>query len=188
MRMQHSGRGFSKKALEQHDARVPRRSGFVAAGFFITHASYMQRLTFDPFMPWLFMGEEACLAVRFWTNNFDIYAPSVDVLSHDYGRHEAPKFWETVSMVFDAPSLHNSVTGLIIQRVQHLVGFPDVMKDLTNIEPSLLIRTNEFGEGPDRKARDFVKQLGINLGARQQTSPKWCRNGEDPPMIVTLSK
>eukprot|EP00929_Paragymnodinium_shiwhaense_P104241 TRINITY_DN68448_c0_g1_i1.p1 TRINITY_DN68448_c0_g1~~TRINITY_DN68448_c0_g1_i1.p1 ORF type:complete len:706 (+),score=133.09 TRINITY_DN68448_c0_g1_i1:113-2230(+) len=187
MRMQHSGRDLSSKALSQHDVRTPRRSGFVAAGFFITHASYMQHLTFDPFMPWLFMGEEACLAVRFWTNGFDIYAPTVDVVSHEYVRKESPKFWETVTEVFNAPSLHNEVTALVIQRVQHLLGFPNVLQELTQAEPSLLLSAEEFGVGPVRRAADFVGQLGIDLGGRRQERPTWCRHGEDPPIIAPPS-
>ena len=62
------------------------------------HGSFVEAVPFDPFLPYIFMGEEIALSIRFWTSGFDIYAPTVDVLAHEYVRKEHPKFWETVSV------------------------------------------------------------------------------------------
>ena len=68
------------------DKTVPRRSCFVAAGFLMAHGSIMNEVPFDPFMPYLFMGEEISLSVRFWTSGYDIYAPAIDVLGQCVGQ------------------------------------------------------------------------------------------------------
>jgi len=50
VRLGQSGRRFST------NLDVPRKSCFVAAGFFIAHGSIVDNVGFDPFMPFLFMG------------------------------------------------------------------------------------------------------------------------------------
>ena len=118
VRLMEIGRRFSND-------ETPRHNAFVAAGFFIAHGSIVDNVPFDPFMPFLFMGEEIALSVRFWTNGYDIYAPAVNVLRHEYVRKEHPKFWESVTMVFSNGGIHNALTDLIIPRVQYLLNFAD---------------------------------------------------------------
>eukprot|EP00929_Paragymnodinium_shiwhaense_P109983 TRINITY_DN7663_c0_g1_i1.p1 TRINITY_DN7663_c0_g1~~TRINITY_DN7663_c0_g1_i1.p1 ORF type:complete len:689 (+),score=105.83 TRINITY_DN7663_c0_g1_i1:105-2171(+) len=182
MRMQHTFRKFRPSA-NGRDPLEPRQSGFIAAGFFIAHASFLQKIPFDPFMPYLFMGEEIILSLRFWTAGFDIYGPVVDIVSHDYGRHDAPKFWETVNMVFGDGSVHNAITALVIQRVQHLVGFPEAAttSQLTPVSPNLLIRQDEFGEGGVRSVLDYINMMGLDLTHKRQQVPPWCVTGMRPP-------
>jgi hypothetical protein len=98
------------------DLGTPRKSCFVAAGFFIAHGSIVDNVGFDPFLPYLFMGEELALSARFYTAGYDVYAPSVDVLQHEYVRKESPKFWETVGHVYSNGGLHNDLTDLVVQR------------------------------------------------------------------------
>jgi [Skp1-protein]-hydroxyproline N-acetylglucosaminyltransferase len=77
VRLAQSGRTFTT-ALD-----VPRKSCFVAAGFFVAHGSIVDNVGFDPFLPYLFMGEELALSARFYTSGYDLYAPSADVLQHE---------------------------------------------------------------------------------------------------------
>lgn len=77
---------------------APHKAAFVAAGFLFTPASFLFSVPFDPFLPYIFHGEELSLSMRLWTHGYEIFTPTVDLLSHDYGRHDLPKFWETVNM------------------------------------------------------------------------------------------
>lgn len=43
---------------------VPRYAPFVAAGFFFVGGSFLHDVPFDPFVPWVFMGEEISLSLR----------------------------------------------------------------------------------------------------------------------------
>merc|ERR1711904_346233 len=74
------GYGLGKKEKKS------RPAAFVAAGFYFTHSSFLAVASPDPFLPYVFMGEEMVITMRFWTNGFDIYAPEVDTLAHEYVR------------------------------------------------------------------------------------------------------
>ena len=153
---------------------IPRRTCFVAAGFFIAHGSLVDAVGFDPFLPYLFMGEELALSLRFWTHGYDLYAPSVDVLQHEYVRKHAPKFWESVGEVYSNPGIHNELTDLIVQRVQHLAKFPEADAPEKVQPASLLTRMSEFGPGPVRSEKDFAKNMGLDFVHRVQRAPAWC--------------
>lgn len=38
---------------------------FVAAGFYFIEGKFLHEVPFDPFLPWIFMGEEILLSSRF---------------------------------------------------------------------------------------------------------------------------
>ena len=96
---------------------------FVGAGFFLVHSGeiyivssfsvfisflrmnsyynfssgFLKDVPFDPFLPWIFMGEEIILSARLWTHGYDIYTPTQPVLTHRYKRMDQPKFWESLN-------------------------------------------------------------------------------------------
>lgn len=70
---------------------------FIGAGFFFAHSSFLADVPFDPYVPWVFTGEEILESLRVWTWGYDIYSPTRNVLSHFYVRKHTPKFWETVN-------------------------------------------------------------------------------------------
>ena len=48
----------------QHRPPTPRFAPYIAAGFFFTGGSFLHDVPFDPFVPWIFMGEEIMLSAR----------------------------------------------------------------------------------------------------------------------------
>ena len=72
--------GLPYKGNEPRPTQIP----FIAAGFFFTRAEFLRDIPFDPFMPWLFMGEEIALSMRAWTHGWDIYAPRKNLIAHQY--------------------------------------------------------------------------------------------------------
>lgn len=156
----------------------PPYTGFIAAGFFFSHGSIVAAAPPDPFLPFIFMGEEIAITLRSWTAGFDIYGPSVDVVSHEYVRSHSIKFWESVGIVFDNGGLHNAISALIIPRIQHLVGFPEALRP-DQVKPSdLLVKSDEYGIGKVRSLKDFVKVHNMNLEQKTQTAPAWCKQGK----------
>jgi hypothetical protein len=174
VRLQQSYRSYT------NDLGIPRRSLFVAAGFFIAHGSFVDSVGFDPFMPFLFMGEEIALSIRFYTNGYDIYAPSADVLRHEYVRKESPKFWESVGNTYSYGNMHNELTDLIVQRVQYLVHFPEATRDKINPINLLTGMDDKFGLGKIRSAEMFLKVGGLDLSNKVQIPPNWCVVGNNP--------
>ena len=63
---------------------MPIAAPYVAAGFFAAPSDFLRDLPFDPFLPWVFMGEEIMLSSRFFTNGYDIFAPRENILAHEY--------------------------------------------------------------------------------------------------------
>ena len=57
---------------------------FLGVGFFFTSAEFLVDVPFDPFLPWLFMGEEIALSIRAWTSGWHIYAPCKNLIRHQY--------------------------------------------------------------------------------------------------------
>ncbi len=184
VRLSEIPRSFEK----QIDKSIPHQTSFVAAGFFIAHGSIVDDVQFDPFLPYLFMGEEIVLSIRFWTYGYDIYGPSVDVLKHEYVRSEHPKFWESITMIFSNPGIHNSLTDLVVERVQHLVGFPEALEP-EQVEPqSLLTRIKEYSCGTRRSREDYIKHNRLDLVNKKQVAPEWCLRGTSPPWMKEQNK
>lgn len=71
---------FDKEKLE-----YPGFAPFIAAGYFVAHSNFLREVPFDPFLPWIFMGEEIIMSSRFWTAGYDIFSPSEAVVGHIYG-------------------------------------------------------------------------------------------------------
>jgi len=176
VRLSQTSRSFARNV----NTSVPHHSAFVAAGFFIAHGSIVENVPFDPFMPYLFMGEEIALSIRFWTSGYDIYGPAIDVLRHEYVRKDAPKFWESITMVFDS-GIHNDLTDLIIPRVQNLVGW----KDTPSYTDSVYVRADEYGLGKVRTGGQYVRTMNIQLKSRKQQAPDWCTRGLDMPKTTS---
>ena len=124
---------------------------FVAAGFLFAPALFLHEVPFDPFLPWIFMGEEISMSARLWTSGYDIFSPTVNVLNHYYVRRHYPKFWEsvnrsdlrfyclTVSSItvywcyihrFFKRPIHNDIMKVIISRVKCMVGYPESRPEL----------------------------------------------------------
>ena len=71
---------------------IPREIPFVAGGFLFAPADMLATCPFDPNLPELFWGEEVLHAARLWTHGYRFYAPSANVVFHDYQRHTVPRF------------------------------------------------------------------------------------------------
>jgi len=159
---------------------VPPYAAFVAAGFFFTHGSYVERASPDPFLPYIFMGEEVALSEKLWTNGFDIYAPTANVIGHEYVRSENAKFWESVNMVYDDGRMHNGLSNIIIERVQNLLGMPEA-RTAQQVDPTVLVDMKDYGVGQVRSQQEFLEMANINVDAHRQSTPDWCRQGTAPP-------
>ena len=57
----------------------PAFAPFTAAGYFVAHSAFLHEVPFDPFLPWIFMGEEIIMSTRLWTSGYDIFSPTRSV-------------------------------------------------------------------------------------------------------------
>ncbi|ESL07001.1 hypothetical protein TRSC58_05317, partial [Trypanosoma rangeli SC58] len=75
----------------------PVLQGFVAAGYIFGDAQFVRDVPFDPYLPFLFDGEEILYTVRLWTHGWDSYSPATALVYHNYMRVDAPRFFSVIS-------------------------------------------------------------------------------------------
>eukprot|EP00640_Fibrocapsa_japonica_P001155 CAMPEP_0113941122 /NCGR_PEP_ID=MMETSP1339-20121228/7110_1 /TAXON_ID=94617 /ORGANISM="Fibrocapsa japonica" /LENGTH=421 /DNA_ID=CAMNT_0000945183 /DNA_START=376 /DNA_END=1641 /DNA_ORIENTATION=- /assembly_acc=CAM_ASM_000762 len=160
----------------------PRFAPFIAAGFFFAHSSFLGEIPFDPLMPYIFMGEEILLSLRFWTNGWDIFSPNKNVCTHYYVRRHKPKFWETVGRVFKKPGIHTKIQLQVMKRVKNILGYPENSADII-WPPTLLAHLDLYGIGHQRAAQDYMDMVGINVVTKRIKKPIWCHDGRPPPQV-----
>lgn len=175
----NSGVGYS--GGEEHPTQVP----FIAAGFFFTSGRFLVDVPFDPYMPWCFMGEEIMLSMRAWTHGWDIYAPRMNWIAHQYrpGRMGLPKFWGTVGRLFGrpGPGFSNILQIRQMKRIKYLVGYEDCCtreKVIADGDEAALADAELYAFGDVRSREEYLKWANIDMEKKRCNSIGWCNNGE----------
>ena len=97
----------------------PIPSRFMSAHFIFASSDFIKEVPYDPNL--YFIGEEISLAVRSWTNGWDIFHPHRCVVWHEYTRKGRPKHWDDHDKnkqngppwyELDGPSRHRTVRML----------------------------------------------------------------------------
>jgi len=163
-------------------------SVFVAAGFFAAHASFLATAPYDPFLPFVFMGEELLLTARLWTNGWDVYSPRKNLCAHQYrpGKLGLPKFWETTARTFGGRgNFNNEISGLIIDRVKAIAGYPSLQgkDDLPVLAHVHDAEAPNYGLGLARSLEDFLEYAHIDMQALQSSPVPWCVQGDRPTKV-----
>ena len=160
----------------------PKYAPFVAAGFFFAGGDFLHEVPFDPFLPWIFMGEEISMSARLWTSGYDIFSPTTNVLNHYYVRRHYPKFWESVNRFFKRP-IHNNLVELVLKRVKSMLEYPESRSELINPN-SVLYRLEEWSMGTKRSFKEYMEMVGIDTLHKKVTRNMWCHNGEWPKQAL----
>eukprot|EP01038_Epipyxis_sp_PR26KG_P009420 gene9420-12689_t len=168
----------SSLAFDHSIPTVPKYAPFVAAGFFFGPATFLHEVPFDPFLPWIFMGEEISMSARLWTSGYDIFSPTINILNHYYVRRHYPKFWESVNRFFKRP-IHNDLVEIVLKRVKCMLGYPETRPEM--IHPnSVLYRQDDWAMGKKRSFSRYMEMVGINPVSKVVTPNVWCHKGEWP--------
>ncbi|MFP2516979.1 GlcNAc-transferase family protein [Buttiauxella agrestis] len=72
-------------------APTPVRGSYLAGGFIFATGSFVKDVPNDPHI--FFAGEEIAMAVRAFTQGYEVYTPHKALLWHYYGRNEQRKIW-----------------------------------------------------------------------------------------------
>ena len=63
-------------------------------GFCFSKGHRIMNVPTDPYLPYLFDGEEISMTTRLWTHGYDLYMPDRDIIYHIYEEHhKRPLFW-----------------------------------------------------------------------------------------------
>lgn len=123
---------------------VPAR--FMAGGFSFTIGSFCTEVPHDPEL--YFWGEEINLAVRAYTNGYDLFHPHRNVIWHNYSRNTAPKHWN------DAGRVHN-------------ITFYKLARLFDETDTDAQTNWGIFGLGQQRSLRNYEQYAGIRLSQKK---------------------
>lgn len=171
---------FDKTKLD-----TPRFAPFTAAGYFVAHSEFLRDIPFDPFLPWIFMGEEIIMSTRLWTAGYDIFSPSQAVVGHIYVRRHKPKFWESVHRAF-RPGVHNPLQAMLLKRIKYQLGYPECATDMLETK-SLLTAIEHYSMGTERPLSAYLEIVGLNMTTKEVTITHWCETGNVPPGFEDLA-
>lgn len=159
--------------------KIPPFAPFAAAGFLIAHSSMLKEVPFDPFLPWIFMGEEIIMSSRLWTSGYDIFSPTTSVVGHWYVRRHKPKFWESVHRAFTF-GVHTPLQMMILDRIKYQLGYPESALDMLP-DRSIVTAVDSYSMGIKRSLKRFLKIVGLDMVTKQVTQTEWCEKGYPPP-------
>ena len=162
------------------DEDRPKQIPFIAAGFFFARAEFLVDVPFDPFLPWCFMGEEILLSIRAWTSGWDIYAPRLNLIAHQYrpGRMGLPKFWGSVGRTWggSGPYMNSQLQWKVIHRIKNLVGYEESTREkIGNQGLDVVLRELEhYGPGSKRTLEDYLELAKIDVQKKKCHYMEWC--------------
>lgn len=142
---------------------------FIAAGMFFCESYFLNELPFDPNLPYLFTGEEILLSVRFYTNGWDIYTPTENVIFHEYIRSEKPKIWSDDKNYSDSDA---------INKVKQYLK----LKNTGNLSKEMQINFDKYGLGQTRTLEDYYNFAGIDI-KNNKVSKNFCRKNNKEEFV-----
>lgn len=143
------------------------KNPYIAAGFIFADGSFLRDVPFDPYLDYVFVGEEILLSARAYTAGYDTYGPTEDIVYHYYTRENEPKIWTDKAYRDDVA--HDKI--LILMKLKE--GTVDA---------------GRYGMGTKRTLEDYYSFAGIDIKNRKITK-NFCSGKIDPyhePLEVPL--
>jgi len=169
----------------------PSQTPFQGAGLFFARAEYLRDVPFDPYLPWLFMGEEVALSIRAWTAGWNIYAPRKNLVGHQYRplKMGNPHFWDGWGKFFHRPQLMDKLSPTTHDRIKVMMGYPEFSAqdgtsgdddddDRSRVPSNYsLVELKRYGLGTVRSREEYLKFAKIDLEKRTCGGLRWCAEG-----------
>jgi hypothetical protein len=140
------------------------RTPYVSGGMLFAESKFLKELPYDPHLPFLFVGEEILHSVRFYTNGWDCFTPSSNIVFHEYTRADKPKIWT------DNPTYRDDDAFNKVKQYLHLLN-ADVEK---SVSQDVSMNMDKYGLGKARSLQDYYQFAGINVEKKEVTT-NFCR-------------
>ena len=152
--------------------KKPIPSRFYSAHFAFTLGQFCEEVQHDPNM--YFHGEEPSIAVRAYTNGYDLFHPHRIIAWHEYTRNEKPKQWDDVSTWVNKNQESH-------ERFRLLFGMDGI-----KCTPCAMKRLKPYTLGEERTLEEYEKYAGIRYGNR--SVQEYTSNYNIPPNPVIEDK
>lgn len=128
-----------------------RQVPFMSAGFFFLRGDFLKTVPFDPYLPYLFHGEEILLSARLWTHGYDFYCPTKNTCVHHYERKEKPKFWND-------HTAWKKIEQKSLDRAKYILNWIEHGK----LEDDFTTRLDVYGLGKERTINEYHTFAGVD--------------------------
>jgi glycosyltransferase involved in cell wall biosynthesis len=139
-----------QQGLLEPEPRAPKPTAFVAAGFMFGSSAWIREVPYDHNL--YFHGEETTLAVRLWTNGWDLYGPTDAIIWHQYSKVVRSRHW-------DDNRRWTELEAVSLARMRHLVGMDPLPADAP-------VDLTGFDLGSERTLEQYQQMSGIDFRAR----------------------
>lgn len=138
----------------------PVKMMFSGANMMMMPAQALLDAPFDPFLSYLFFGEEILHSARLWTHGYNFYAPRQPFMVHHYGRSGKPKFWN------DKGSEYKRCQNKAVRRAKYLMG----RLPLSDVAVDYRFDVEKYGMGKERRVEEYFEKAGIDWKNRKVNS------------------
>ena len=149
---------------------VPFPSLFWAAGFSFSLGELIKQVPYDYQCPFLFLGEEMGLSIRYYTHGWDFFAPGVNIVYHLLKRTYRKTFWE---QVYRKTCVVDDETRLVRKEMEEFA-----VRRTTDLIYGRLPSDDVFGLGRERTVKDWERYTGVDI--RSQTASRRSYLGLSP--------
>lgn len=129
--------------------KEPSKNYYIGANFLFTRGIFLTDVPFDPFLPYLFMGEEILLSIRAYTTGYDIYTPNKNLVYHLYTRNKEPKYWNDIRI--NQNDAHNKVKIILGLENNRMKIKSELIRSSIDI----------YGLGNIRTLEEYYKESGL---------------------------
>lgn len=130
----------------------PVKMMYTGAGMMLMPYQALLDVPYDPYLSYLFFGEEILHSARLWTHGYNFYAPRKAFVVHHYGRKDKPKFWD------DKGDEFRNCQKKAILRAKYLMG----QARLNTVPEGFRRDVKKYGMGTERSREEFFKEAGID--------------------------
>lgn len=130
----------------------PRPVMYSGANNLVIPAQALVDVPFDPYLSYLFFGEEIHYSARLWTAGYNIYSPSKHYIVHKYGKRGV-RFWD------DQPGEFKKCEVKAIARMR--AQWDQVAKD--DIPQGFAANLERYAMGKERPLSEYWKKAGIDF-------------------------
>ncbi len=159
LKFDDDGHVFGEMRASKFPASGPRPTALVSGHFMFARAEWISEVPYDPQL--YFFGEEITLAARPWTNGWDLFSPSHNLVWHYYLRDGRFRHW-------DDHGLWGHLDFLSRVRARRLLGMSEPSDALIR-HPESCTELDRYGLGAARSLAEYQHFSGIDFQARTIT-------------------
>ncbi len=165
MTMMCDGNRFNKDGIPMILASVVNAGGrekpvlqpFVGANLMIMPYTALLDVPFDPYLSFLFFGEEILYSARLWTAGYNFYAPTIPFCSHHYARPGKPKFWDD----------NSSFSGCKAKAVTRCKYLLNLKTNIYSVHNDFRQGIEKYGMGKQRTLKQYWEFAGVDPVAKR---------------------